>query len=122
MALFRRSQSADPIENPRDLHVLGQELLKSLDQRGFSLRQLLWFVLAVSLALIVGLQLPRVLAAMYGSWKLGREFDEVVYREPAFDLRIRGLAERGAMLANPNIYYRYEVREHGWFAEVTRQR
>lgn len=116
MALFRRSQPADPIESPRDLNVLGRELLDRLDQRGFSLRQLMWYVVAVSLALIVGLQLPKVLAAAYGSWKLGREFDEVVYQEPAFELRIRGLEERGMMLAKPGIYYRYEVREHGWFA------
>lgn len=116
MGSRNHTQPNEPVEDPRDLNLLGRELLDRLDQRGFSVRQLLWYVLAVSLALIVGLQLPKILAGAYESWRLGREFDAVVYREPGFDLRIRGLAERGAMLASPGMYYRYEVREHGWFA------
>jgi hypothetical protein len=116
MKSFHRSEPVEAAKNPRDLNVLGRELLDRLDPCGFSLRQLMWYVLAVGLALMVGLQLPKILAVAYESWRLGREFDAVVYREPGFDLRIRGLAERGTMLASPGIYYRYEVREHGWFA------
>jgi len=76
----------------------------------FTLRRLLLFIFIVCAVLGCIVNLPAILHWAYRQWEVGEQFDQRTFEESQFVLRITAFHQRGALLAAPGGFYRYEVK------------
>lgn len=75
----------------------------------FSVRRLLLLTLFVCTALGF-VNLPTILYWTYRQWEVGEQLDQRTFEAPRFALRVTAFHQRGAAMAAPGGFYRYEVK------------
>jgi hypothetical protein len=101
-----------------------RDLPKRDQSRGrlrFVIRRVLPFTLIVCAGLTCILNLPAILRWVYGLWEVGEQFDQRIFHEPQFALRVTAFHQRGAVFAAPGCFYRYEVKTASdwWWRRIT---